>query len=653
MNVLEQAKTLANKLSKNQKWILGTLISVVLIGVVALIVAIYDPPEQTVLYNNLEYKDASNVIGYLKSQKIAYETKNNPLDNTTTILVPQSRVEEIRMAVATQDLIQESTVGYELFDKTNLGTSEYVQQLNYRRALEGELQRTIKTNPEVRDVKVRLVIPKDKLFKQDQKPPTAAITLKLKSGHSLSRISVEGIQNSVAMSVEGMSPSNVVVTDNYGRILSQDIPDHNSLAGLSSTHQKTQKQFEDYLGNKVQELLDPVFGLGNSKIALNTDIDFDQLEVKIKDWDPDRQVERSEQTSTDDLTDLDTSFVPGTDMKHLKSNEIKNYEISSADSHFVKGIGAVKRLTITAIVNEKIEIQKTPTGLDTVVSIPRSDEELQRIENSIKNAVGYKEERGDQVNVLCVPFVEILADKITEVNEYNRQNSIQWYEKEEYQRLILLLLTLLITAIVMFKIIHAKFARDKMRIAMGLPAKLDKPILEKFDKELLEFPQEMEPEDEDDEDHYEEEVLEELIEEKEEEPLMLEDDITQEIMDDIYEDIDEIGIDDENMAMYLPDELGADQMFLESDLLNENDLLGLAIDDEDVLIPEQMSEEISLLDRARSALSSLEQPVQEDVINEEELIKMELRDKVMAFILGSPDIALKLFKVFYNQDNIE
>jgi len=652
MNILEQAKTFANKLNKNQKWILGTLSAVVLGGVIALIIALYEPPEKTILFSNLEMQDAYRVTDYLRKQSIAFEAKNNTMDNSMSIIVPKNRAEDVRMAVFTQDLIQESTVGYELFDKTNLGTSEYVQQLNYRRALEGELQRTIKTNPEVRDVKVRLVIPKDKLFKQDQKPPTAAITLKLKSGHSLSRISIEGIQNSVAKSVEGMSPGNVVVTDNYGRILSEEIPDRNSLAGLSDSQTKIQKQLESYLAEKVQKLLDPAFGVGNSKIGLNTDIDFDQLEVKKKDWDPDRKTERSEQTSSDNLSDTDTSFVPGTDMKHLKSNEIRNYEITSADSHFVKGIGAVKRLTITAIVNEKIEIRKDPiTKLDTVLSIPRTEKELNEIADAIKNVVGYDERRGDQVNVLCVPFVEILAERITEVNEYNRQNSIKWYEKEEYQRLLLLLLTLLITAIVMIKIIHAKFARDKMRIAMGLPAKLDKPVLEKFDKELLEFPQELEPEDEDDEDHYEEELLEEAIEQKEE-PLALEEDIV-EIMDDIDADIDEIGIPEEDMGIFLPDELLPEQMLLEGDLLNENDLLGLAPEEEDVFIPEQMSNEISLLDRARAALATLDQTAPEEVINEEELIRMELRDKVMAFILGSPDIAIRLFKLFYNQDNVE
>ena len=654
MNILEQAKIFANKLNKNQKWILGGLSALVLGGVITLIVSLYEPPETTTLFNNLEATDASKIIDYLKANKINYELR----ENATTIVVPKNRVDEIRMAVANQGLIQDSYVGYELFDKTNLGMSEYVQQLNGRRALEGELQRTIKSFPEVRDVKVRLVIPKKALFKQQESPPTAAITLKFKSGHSLGRMSIEGIQNLVASSVEGMEPSKVVVTDNYGRILSEDIPDNNSLAGLSASQFKIQKQFENYLADKVQGLLDPAFGPTNSKVKLNVELDFDQLEVKKKDWDPERQVERSEQISTDNYSNLDTTFVPGTDEKALKSNEIRNYEITSADSHFVKGIGATRRLTITAIVNEKIEIRKLPSGIDTVWSIPRTEDELNKIGEAIKNAVGYDERRGDQVNILCVPFVEILADKITEVNEQNQINSIKWYEKEEIQRLILLLFTLLVTAIVMFKIIHTKFARDKMRIAMGLPAKLDKPVLEKFDTDLLEFPKEEEPEEDDYEDDYEdemEEVMEEIIieepEEEEEEIPMLEEEIMEEEILEIEDEEDDImEIEDEDIYM-LPEEI-PEPMFIDGNLMSEIDIANLMEEDED-FVPEQTTDEgISLLDRARAALTSgAEQSLVEEA-NEDELIKMELQDKVLSFILGSPDTAVRLFRILYNQDNI-
>ena len=645
MNILEQAKVFANKLSKNQKWILGGLSILVLGGVIALIIALYEPPETSTLWTNLEVSDASRILDYLKNNKIDYELK----ENGTTIVVPKKRVNELRMAVARENLVQESTVGYELFDRTNLGMSEYVQQLNGRRALEGELQRTIKSNNEIKDVKVRLVIPKNKLFKEDQKEPTASIVLKLKNGHSLSRLNIEGIQNIVANSVEGMEPNKVVVTDNYGNILSEGIPDRNSLAGLSASQFKIQKQYENYLADKVQDLLNPAFGPANSKVKLNVELDFDQLEVKKKDWDPDRQVERSEQMQRDNYANVDTSFVPGSDERNLKSNEIKNYEITSADSHFVKGIGATRRLTITAIVNEKIEVQKLPNGMDTVLSIPRTEDELNRIGEAIKNAVGYNEQRGDQVNVLCVPFVEILADKITEVNEYNHINSIKWYEKEDMQRLVLLLLTLLITAIVMFKIIHAKFARDKMRIALGLPAKLDKPVLEKFDTDLLEFPKEEEPIEEEDEDDYEEEEEPPVALPEELEPLFEDDVAMEEIMDELVESFDEMEIEEE--MLMLPEEL-PNQILLENDLLDETDLLNLVGEEEEYIVPEQASFGDSLLDRAKAALT-MEQQSEVVEVEEEELIKMELRDKVMSFILGSPDIAIKIFRIFYNQDNKE
>jgi flagellar M-ring protein FliF len=209
-------------------------------------------------------------------------------------------------------------MGYELFDKTNLGMSEFVQQLNGRRALEGELQRTIRSNPELKDVKVHLNIPKRPLLKSMETPPTAAVTLKFKNNHSYGKVNILGIQQLIAQSVEGMTPDKVVVTDNFGRILSEEIPDPSTLAGITSSQFKQQKQKEKYLTEKVQQLLDPVYGMGNSKVRLNVEMDFDQLEVNKTDYDPERQVERSEQINVDELTDVDTSFVPGTNLNHLR-----------------------------------------------------------------------------------------------------------------------------------------------------------------------------------------------------------------------------------------------------------------------------------------------------------------------------------------------
>ena len=652
LDVMTQARSFLDKLNRNQKFILGGVSAIILAGIIAIIVANIKPTETAVLFSDLEFSDLSKITEYLKANKIDYQ-----LVNSSTILVPKNRVDDIRMAVATQDLIKDSNIGYELFDKTNLGMSEYVQQLNGRRALEGELQKTIKSMDEVKDVSVRLTLPKKALFKSQEIQPTAAVKLRLKSSRSLNRLSIEGIQNLVASSVEGLEPANVVVTDNNGRMLSEPQLDEKSVAGITSAQLKQQKDIENYLADKVQSLLDPAFGPENTKVRLNTDIDFDQLQVNKTDWDPERQVERSEQSISDNLRNIDTSFVPGVNETQERLNEIRNYEITRADSMFIKSVGAIKRLTVTAIVNEKVEVQRIPnTVRDTVVSIPRTQEELDRIVDAIKTTVGFNEQRGDQVNILCVPFVELLADKITEVNERNFINSIQWYEKEETQRLLLLLLTLLITALVMVRILHFKFAKNKMRIAMGLPAKLDQPKIDKFDSSLLAIPQEEEDYDEDDEEDDEEEPIlleeetpvEEEAEEDEEELWQEEEEelVVEELLEDIDDELDEMEID-ESTAMLIPDEL-PEHLFFNEGLLEEMDIIS---DTEDELLDYEKTglEADALLARARAALARDETETVED-ISEDELIRMELRDRITAFIVNSPDLALKIFRIFYHQN---
>ena len=653
-DILDKARVFLEKLNQAQKWILGGVAGVVLAGIIAIIVTNTEPVETTTLFNNLEVTDASSIIDYLKANKIKYDIA----DGGSTIIVPKKGVIELRMAIFNQGLIQESTVGYELFDKTNLGMSEQVQKLNSRRALEGELQRMIKSSDEIRDVKVHLVIPDKTLFKQQEKQPSAAVKLRFKNGRSYTKVSIEGIQNLVASSVEGMSVDKVVVTDNNNKVLSAPPVDESSLAGLTASQLEQQKKVENYLTDKVQTLLEPAFGSENSKVRLNTEIDFDQLQVNTTDYNPERQVERSEQTISDRFSNIDTSFVPGIDERQEKLNEIRNYEITKADSHYVKGIGSIKRLTVTAIINEVVEVRKLPNGLDTVVSLPRSQEELNRYTEAIKTVVGFNERRGDQVNVLCVPFVELLADKITEVNERNIINSTQWYQKEDNQKLILLLLALLITAITMYRLIHAKFVRDKMRIAMGLPVKLEAPKLDKFDSSLLAFPEEEEEDDyeedyEEEEEVVEEEVVEEVPEEEEEEEEeeldlhLLDDAVLEDEMEGGEEELEVEEVDlEEDEIMTIPDEL-PEQLFLDSKLLDEFELDIISTLDEEIEAQGEESE--SLLDRARAALAVPEQAPSE--MSEDDLIKIELRERVTSFILENTDVAVKLFRIFLHQDD--
>lgn len=201
-----------------------------------------------------------------------------------------------------------------------------------------------------------------------------------------------------------------------------------------------------------------------------------------------------------------------------------------------------------------------------------------------------------------------------------------------------MLATLLITAGVMFKIIHAKFAKDKMRIAMGLPERLNKPALDKFDSSLLALPKEEDIEEEEEEEDEElPEDMQQFEEGYSEEELTVE-----EIMDDLEESVDEMELEDEDILM-IPDDL-PEQLFLNSDLIDELDIVNDM--DEGTLPPEESISD-SILERARAALAYEEVP--ED-ITEDELMKEELRDKITSFIVSSPEVAVKLFRVFYNQD---
>ncbi len=635
--MLAQARTFLEKLSKTQKIIVASAVATVVAGVVALVVIVNSEPERSVLFNNLESNDAASIVEYLKSNNISYKLGAD--NGTTAIYISKEKVNETRLALANQGLPAESYVGYELFDKTNLGMSEFVQKLNYRRALEGELQRTIKSMSEVRDVKVHIVIPEKSLLKKDERQPTAAVKLTLKGGRSLSRLSIEGIQNIVASSVEGLSVDKVTVTDNQGHILSNSSIEENSLAGLTSTQYEQQKKIEEYYSAKVQALLDPALGPDNSKVKLNTEIDFDQLQVNKTDYDPDRQVERSEQSIIDYATNIDTSFVPGINEKRDRSNEVRNYEISKADSHYIKGIGGIKRLTVTAIVNETMTIEKTPQGLDTVISSPRTEEELNGLREAIKNVVGYDERRGDEVNVLCVPFAEQLSDKIFEINENNKIISTKWYEKEDNQKLLLLALALIVTAIVMFRLIHAKFVKDKMRIAMGLPEKLEPPVLDKYDASMLALPDEhMNLEDEED--------LEEEEETDDNEEFLFEDpevSALEDLLDDTEDEIEEIELEADDMLIS-PDEL-PEQLLLEGEL-EEMDIFN----DEMEFVGESGRIEDNLLERARAALAS-QQASFGGELDESDLIKMELKEKVHQFITGQPEAAVRILRVFLSQDN--
>ncbi len=402
---VDQARQLWQRLHRMQKLaIVGAVL--VAIGIIVAVIMTSSAPPMQVLFSDLDPKDAAAIVEKLKEQNIPYELT----DGGTTVRVPQSQVYELRLALAREGLPSGSIVGYEIFDRTNLGMSDFVQKLNHKRALEGELQKTIASFDEVQKVRVMIVLPEKALFEKDQKKPTASVLLHLKSGRSLSKLNIEGIQNLVASSVEGLSPADVTVVDQHGQILSQAPRETSTLAGLTATQYEQQQKVESYLTSRVQSLLDGVLGPGNSVVRVSAELDFTQREQTRENYDPDGQVIRSEERIAEARRSQDSLDYPAVNSESNATKVRTNYEISRTVERIVGGVGTIKRISASVLVNGMTKVVEQD-GKKVVQYTPRSQDELQKLTQIVRNAIGYDPERNDQVSVVNLPFDTTLLEE--------------------------------------------------------------------------------------------------------------------------------------------------------------------------------------------------------------------------------------------------
>ncbi|NUN69457.1 MAG: flagellar M-ring protein FliF [Bacteroidetes bacterium] len=388
---MNQLSEFFNRLTGKQKALIGTVTVAAFIGVMAL-VSVISKPSYGVLFSNLNQQDASKIVQILKEKTIPFTLD----DDGKTILVPKEQLYELRLDMASAGLPNSSIIGYEIFDRTNLGISDFVQKVNYRRALEGELARTILNLNEVEGVRVHIVTPERALFKEDEKPPTASVVLKLRSGRPLKKEESQGIAHLVASSVEGMDASNVTILDTRGNVLSETNKS-NSLAALTSTQYELQQKVENYLAEKAQRMMDGTLGMGNSFVQVNAELDFRQVEKNLEQYDGENPVVRSEQ-STEEKTVIRDSIPPST-----RSNSVTNYEISKTVEHIVENVGNIKRLSIATVINDKAVVKETD-GVKNTEYRSRSAEEMQQITDIVKRSVGFDPKRNDDISVVNMPF---------------------------------------------------------------------------------------------------------------------------------------------------------------------------------------------------------------------------------------------------------
>ncbi len=425
-NFLQSILTVFNKFSVQQKILVGLTTGITII-LLAVLLIFLNQPDYSPLYGNLSQDDAASVIDYLNTQKIQYKID----DEGKVIKVPKDKVYETRLSLAAKGIPSSGIIGYEIFDKNTMGMSEFMQKLNYKRALEGELSRTIMELNGVEGVRVHIVTPEKTIFKDEEKSPTASVVLKLKGNYSITKNNIAAIVNLVSSSVEGLTPGNVTLIDTKGRILSKDNNDE-PLAYSSSKQYEMKQSVENYLAQKAQSILNNILGPGNSMVQINADIDFNQVERTMTMFDPESQVAISEQTIKTESNGKNS----GDSTAQVSQNSTTNYEINKTIQRVVEGSGNIKRLSIAAVIND-VEKEVKKGDKTEVVYEPRPSAQMKKLEEIIKNAVGVDQKRNDQVSIVNISFEAKPVDEDLDTPHSTFVDNV-----DDYTNIILILLSI-------------------------------------------------------------------------------------------------------------------------------------------------------------------------------------------------------------------
>ncbi len=392
-------------MSRKISLVAAALICIAIFTVIILQARVAD---YNLLFAHMDNADAAEVVAWLKDRKIPYRIESNG----TSIYVPADQVYESRLELAGAGLPRGGGVGFEIFDKQSFGMTDFAQKINYLRAQQGEISRTISSLAPVEGARVHLALPEKRLFRDQQKAGSASVILKLIPGRQLKESQVQGIVHLIAGSVEGIDAENVTVVDSSGRILSKN-PSEELSGPMTPGMLDYQQSLEKRLEGRAQSLLDQALGAGNSAVRVTTALDFMQQEQTEESYDPDKTAIRSEQTSQEKAGGLTAGGVPGVQSNlgdgaassgstsSSRSDETINYEVSKVVSHKVFPVGSIKQLSVAVLVADRPSVGGE--GQETTYT-PRSEKELVAIRNMVSSALGIDEARGDKLEVSSMPF---------------------------------------------------------------------------------------------------------------------------------------------------------------------------------------------------------------------------------------------------------
>lgn len=392
-----------------------------LIGFFIFVIGKLSTPGTKLLYGDLNSSDTQKIATQIQSMGVAYELKKN----NTQIFVDADKFDEVLIKLADQGLPDGGTIGYEIFDKQEtLGSTNFMQNVNLARALEGELARTIQNISTVRGARVHIVLPKRELFSRERQEPSASIVLTMKGAQRLSMEQVNAVQHLVATAVPDLAPTRISVIDNKGKLLAAGAADADPAGSIAAKADERRRAHENRLARTIEELLEKTVGYGQVRAEVNAEMDFDRISTQEETYNPDGQVPRSTQTVETAANSRDAEGTPpvsvgtslpdanlqGNDSASSTTNETRteettNFEISKKVISHVREMGVVKRLSVAVLVDFK---RQEKEGVDLVAEA-RSKEELQLLETLVRGAIGFNQKRGDVIEIVNMEFSSFVS----------------------------------------------------------------------------------------------------------------------------------------------------------------------------------------------------------------------------------------------------
>ena len=431
-------------------------------------------PKMALLYGDLESKDSSQIVSQLEGMGIPYELKRNG----TQILVPGDRALRLRLSMAEQGLPSGGSIGYEIFDKSDsLGTTNFMQNVNLVRALEGELARTISSLNSVQRARVHLVMPRRELFSREKQKPSASVILTMRGGR-LEKEVVSSIQHLVAAAVPSLTPSAISIIDNKGSLLARGFEDANDVSIQAARADERRRDYENRMAGTIEDLLARSLGYGKVRAHVSAEMDFDRVNSTEENYDPDGQVVRStlsvEESSSSRESDPNESVsvannmpdpaggnadAAGNSAAETRTEETVNFEISKKIVNHVRESGVIKRLSVAVLVDGVY----TGTN-ETRTYAERPVKEMDLLAILVRSAIGFNLERGDSVEVVNMRFAE------PETAPEEELKLFFGFNKNDVLRMAEILVLSIVAVLVILLVVRPLLARAFEALPSGLAA---------------------------------------------------------------------------------------------------------------------------------------------------------------------------------------